>query len=297
MAGNTFGKIFQLTTFGESHGIAIGGIIDGCPSGLEIDIAAIQQELNRRRPGQSVYTTQRNEADEVEFMSGIFKGKTTGTPIAFMVKNTNHESADYNHIAEAFRPSHADFTYHSKYQNYDYRGGGRASARETISRVVAGSIAKQILLKEGIRFLAYVHQIGSIKVENLDNISLQSIEKSPVRCPDEATSARMMQLIEETASKGDTLGGIIYCSIKGCPAGLGEPVFDKLHADLAKAMLSINAAKGFEFGSGFEGTEMMGSQHNDIFNSDFSTQTNHSGGIQGGISNGEDIYFRVAFKP
>jgi len=297
MAGNTFGNIFQLTTFGESHGLAIGGIIDGCPSGLEIDIAAIQQELNRRRPGQSVYTTQRNEADEVEFMSGIFNGKTTGTPIAFMVKNTNQDSADYNHIAEAFRPSHADFTYHSKYQNYDYRGGGRASARETIARVVAGSIAKQILLKEGITFLAYVQQIGSIKAENLDNISLQSIEKSPVRCPDETASAQMMQLIEETASKGDTLGGIIYCNIKGCPIGLGEPVFDKLQADLAKAMLSINAAKGFEYGSGFEGAEMTGSQHNDIFNSDFSTQTNHSGGIQGGISNGEDIYFRVAFKP
>jgi chorismate synthase len=230
-------------------------------------------------------------------MSGIFKGKTTGTPIAFMVKNTNQDSADYNHIAEAFRPSHADFTYHSKYQNYDYRGGGRASARETIARVVAGSIAKQILLKEGITFLAYVQQIGSIKSENLDNISLQSIEKSPVRCPDETASARMMQLIEETASKGDTLGGIIYCTIKGCPIGLGEPVFDKLQADLAKALLSINAAKGFEYGSGFEGAEMIGSQHNDIFNSDFSTQTNHSGGIQGGISNGEDIYFRVAFKP
>ena len=297
MAGNTFGKIFQLTTFGESHGIAIGGIIDGCPSGLEIDIAAIQQELNRRRPGQSVYTTQRNEADEVQFMSGIFKGKTTGTPIAFMVKNTNHDSADYNHIAEAFRPSHADFTYHSKYQNYDYRGGGRASARETIARVVAGSIAKQILLKEGITFLAYVQQIGTIKAENLSNISLQTIEKSPVRCPDEAASAQMMQLIEETAGKGDTLGGIVYCTVKGCPVGLGEPVFDKLQADLAKAMLSINAAKGFEYGSGFAGAEMRGSQHNDIFNSDFSTQTNHSGGIQGGISNGEEIYFRVAFKP
>ncbi len=297
MAGNTFGKIFQQTTFGESHGVAMGGVIDGCPSGLEIDFAAIQQELNRRRPGQSNYTTQRNEADEVEFLSGIFEGKTTGTPIAFMIKNTSHDSADYAHLSEAFRPSHADFTYYSKYGNYDYRGGGRASARETIARVVAGSIAKQILLKEGITFEAYVQQIGTIKAENLTNISLQTIEKSPVRCPDEVASAQMMQLIEETARKGDTLGGIIYCAIKGCPVGLGEPVFDKLQADLAKAMLSINAAKGFEYGSGFAGVEMTGSQHNDIFNSDFSTKTNHSGGIQGGISNGEEIYFRVAFKP
>ncbi len=297
MAGNTFGKIFQLTTFGESHGVAIGGVIDGCPSGLKIDFTAIQQDLNRRRPGQSNYTSQRNEADEVEFISGIFEGKTTGTPIAFMVKNTNQQPEDYSHLAEAFRPSHADFTYHSKYGHYDYRGGGRASARETIARVVAGSIAKQLLLKEGICFEAYVQQIGSIKAENLTNISLQTIENSPVRCPDETASAKMMQLIEETSRKGDSLGGVIYCSVKGCPVGLGEPVFDKLQADLAKAMLSINAVKGFEYGSGFAGIEMYGSEHNDVFNSDFSTKTNYSGGIQGGISNGEKIYFRVAFKP
>lgn len=297
MAGNTFGKIFQLTSFGESHGEAIGGIIDGCPSELKIDFAAIQQDLNRRRPGQSIYTTQRDEADKVEFLSGVFEGKTTGTPIAFMVKNTNQQPEDYSHLAGAFRPSHADFTYHNKYGNYDYRGGGRASARETIARVVAGSIAKQILLKEGINFQAYVHQIGNIKAENLTNINLQTIEKSPVRCPDDTASTKMMQLIEETALKGDTLGGIIYCSIKGCPEGIGEPVFDKLNADLAKAMLSINAVKGFEYGSGFTGAEMYGSQHNDIFNSNFSTKTNYSGGIQGGISNGEEIYFRVAFKP
>ena len=297
MAGNTFGKIFQLTTFGESHGVAIGGIIDGCPSGLEIDFAGIQQELNRRRPGQSIYTTQRNEADEVEFLSGIFEGKTTGTPIAFTVKNTNHRSEDYDQLSQAFRPSHADYTYTAKYGNYDFRGGGRASARETIARVVAGSIAKQLLLRKGIRFQAYVKQIGCIKAENLSNISLEAIENSPVRCPDETASAKMMQLIEDCIHKGDTLGGVIFCSIQGCPVGLGEPVFDKLQADLAKAMLSINAVKAFEYGSGFDGVEMYGSEHNDSFNNNFSTKTNHSGGIQGGISNGAEIYFRLAFKP
>ncbi len=297
MAGNTIGKIFQLTSFGESHGKAIGGVIDGCPSNFEIDFVAIQMELNRRRPGQSAFTTQRDESDEVEFLSGIFGGKTTGTPIAFMVKNTNHRPEDYAHLAEAFRPSHAAYTYYSKYGNYDFRGGGRASARETIARVVAGSIARQILLKEGISFQAYVQQIGTVKAENLTRINLQNIENSPVRCPDEAASAKMMQLIEETAQKGDTLGGIICCTIKGCPAGLGEPVFDKLQADLAKAMLSIPAVKAFEYGSGFAGVEMTGTQHNDLFNSDFSTLTNYSGGIQGGISNGMDIYFRLAFKP
>jgi chorismate synthase len=297
MAGNTLGKIFQLTSFGESHGKAIGGIIDGCPSGVEIDFIAIQQELNRRRPGQSIYTTQRNEADEVEFLSGIFEGKTTGTPIAFQIKNTNQHSEDYKHISEVFRPSHADYTYFRKYGNFDYRGGGRASARETIARVVAGSIARQILLKEGISILAFTQQIGKIKAENLGIVTLQMIEESPVRCPDKTASAKMMQLIEETGNKGDTLGGIIYCSINGCPAGLGEPVFDKLQADIAKAMLSIPSVKAFEYGSGFAAVEMLGSQHNDIFNSNFSTKTNHSGGIQGGISNGEEIYFRLAFKP
>jgi len=297
MAGNTIGKIFQLSSFGESHGEAIGGIIDGCPSGLEIDFRSVQFELNRRRPGQSRYTTQRNEVDEVEFLSGIYEGKTTGTPIAFMVKNTNQKSEDYSQLTEAFRPSHADFTYFSKYGHIDFRGGGRSSARETVSRVVAGSIARQILLKQGISFQAFVQQIGSIKAENLTDINLQTIENSPVRCPDEAASAKMMHLIDDTAQKGDTLGGVIFCLIKGCSPGLGEPVFDKLQADLAKAMLSINAVKGFEYGSGFAAAEMQGSQHNDLFNSNFSTKTNHSGGIQGGISNGEDIYFRLAFKP
>ncbi|MFZ4740437.1 MAG: chorismate synthase [Bacteroidales bacterium] len=296
MAGNTFGKIFQLTSFGESHGIAIGGIIDGCPSGLEIDYEAVQYELNRRRPGQSKYTSQRNETDKVEFLSGVFQGKTNGMPIGFIVKNTDQIPKDYDQISEAFRPSHADYTYFSKYGNSDFRGGGRASARETISRVVAGSIAKQILQKEGITFQAYVEQIGSIKIDK-KNIDIQYIEKNPVRCPDESASAKMMALIEETSLKGDTLGGIIYCTIKGCPLGLGETVFDKLQADLAKAMLSINAVKGFEYGSGFAGAEMYGSRHNDLFNTDFSTKTNYSGGIQGGISNGEDIYFRLAFKP
>ncbi|MEI6695043.1 MAG: chorismate synthase [Bacteroidota bacterium] len=297
MAGNTIGKIFQLTSFGESHGEAIGGIIEGCPSGLEIDFEGIQQELNRRRPGQSIYTTQRDEADKVEFLSGIFEGKTTGTPIAFMVKNTNHRSEDYDQLSHAFRPSHADYTYTVKYGNYDFRGGGRASARETIARVLAGSIAKQLLLREGIRFQAYVEQIGSIRAENLSNISLETIENSPVRCPDETASVKMMQLIEECILKGDTLGGVVFCSVQGCPVGLGEPVFDKLQADMAKAMLSISAVKAFEYGSGFDGVEMFGSQHNDSFNSDFSTKTNHSGGIQGGISNGAEIYFRLAFKP
>ncbi|MCX6230944.1 MAG: chorismate synthase [Bacteroidetes bacterium] len=297
MAGNTFGKLFSLTSFGESHGAAIGGVIDGCPSNFELDFNQIQMELNRRRPGQSVYTTQRNEADEVEFLSGIFNGKTTGAPIAFIIKNIDQHSADYDQLSTAFRPSHADFTYHAKYGNYDYRGGGRASARETIARVVAGSIAKQILSKENIYFQAYVQQIGRVKAEKHSNYTTEKIESSPVRCPDEDASKKMMLLIEEITEKGDTLGGIIYCSIKGCPAGLGEPVFGKLQAELAKAMLSINAAKAFEYGSGFAGVELLGSEHNDILNPDFSTKTNHSGGIQGGISNGEEIYFRVAFKP
>lgn len=297
MAGNTFGEIFQLTTFGESHGSAVGGVIDGCPSNLEIDLAFIQSELNRRRPGQSAYTTKRNESDEVEFLSGIFNGKTTGAPIAFLVKNTNQISEDYEHLSKAFRPSHADFTYFSKYGNYDFRGGGRSSARETIARVVGGAIAKLLLFNEAISFEAYVTQIGNVKAIDLSNTSLDAIESNPVRCPDALAAKEMMKLIEETAVKGDTLGGIIYCAIKNCPTALGEPVFDKLQADLAKAMLSINAVKAFEYGSGFAGVELTGSQHNDIFNSDFSTKTNNSGGIQGGISNGQEIYFRVAFKP
>jgi len=297
MAGNTFGKIFQLTTFGESHGLAVGGIIDGCPSNLEIDTSFIQNELNRRRPGQSAFTTQRNESDEVEFLSGIFNGKTTGAPIAFLVKNTNQNSADYEQLSSAFRPSHADFTYFSKYGNSDFRGGGRYSARETISRVVGGAIARLLLKKESVSIEAYVTQIGNIKATDFSNCSMEAIESNAVRCPDTVAAKDMMKLIQETENKGDTLGGVIYCSIKNCPVGLGEPVFDKLQADLAKAMLSINAVKAFEYGSGFAGTEMLGSQQNDIFNSDFSTQTNRSGGIQGGISNGQEIYFRLGFKP
>lgn len=297
MAGNTFGKIFQLTTFGESHGKAVGGVIDGCPSNLELDMTFIHNELNRRRPGQSKYTTQRNEADEVQFLSGIFEGKTTGAPIAFAVKNYDQHSSDYEHIANVFRPSHADFTYFSKYGNYDFRGGGRSSARETIARVVAGAIAKQLLAKQEITFKAYVTQIGNIKASDFSDTSFEMIESNPLRCPDLQAATKMMKLMEETAAKGNTLGGVIYCLINNCPAGLGEPVFDKLQADLAKAMLSINAVKGFEYGSGFAGAEMFGTEHNDIFNPDFSTLTNYSGGIQGGISNGQDIYFRIAFKP
>ncbi len=297
MGGNTFGKILQLTTFGESHGVAVGGVLDGCPAGLEIDKEYIQHQLNRRRPGQSPYTTQRNEADEIEILSGIFDGKTTGTPIAFMVRNADNRSDDYSHLQESFRPSHADYTYYKKYSNYDYRGGGRASARETLARVAAGAIARQFILKSGVIVTAYVSQIGNVVAGNCIDLTEELIDQSPVRCPDKAASELMMSLIKETGAKGDTLGGIINCSIKGCPIGLGEPVFDKLHANLAKAMLSINAVKGFEYGSGFASASMTGKEHNDLFGEDFKTKTNNSGGIQGGISNGEEIYFRVAFKP
>ncbi len=297
MGGNTFGKIFQLTTFGESHGAAVGGVLDGCPAGLEIDKEYIQHQMNRRRPGQSPYTTQRNEADEIEILSGIFDGKTTGTPIAFMVRNADKRSEDYSHLKETFRPSHADYTYYKKYGNYDFRGGGRASARETLARVAAGAIARQFILKSGVTVTAYVSQIGNVVAGNYAEITEEIIDQSPVRCPDKDASELMMQLIKETGAKGDTLGGIINCSIKGCPIGLGEPVFDKLHADLAKAMLSINAVKGFEYGSGFASASMTGKEHNDLFIENFKTKTNNSGGIQGGISNGEEIYFRVAFKP
>ena len=297
MPGNTFGKLFRFTTFGESHGKAVGGIIDGCPSEIEIDFNSIQNELNRRRPGQSEYTTQRDEADKVEFLSGIFEGKTTGTPVAFLIFNKNQQPEDYEHIVNTFRPSHADFTYFKKYHYYDYRGGGRYSARETAARIVGGAVARQILEKNGISIKAYVTQIGNIKAVDLIEISTENIESNPVRCPDIIAAEQMMKLITETGKKGDTLGGIINCVIKNCPTGLGEPVFDKLQADLAKAMLSINAVKGFEYGSGFKGVEMYGSEHNDIFNDNFSTKTNFSGGIQGGISNGEEIYFSIAFKP
>ncbi|MFM7667482.1 MAG: chorismate synthase [Bacteroidota bacterium] len=297
MSGNTFGKIFTLTSFGESHGAAIGGVIDGVPANFPIDLAKIQQELDRRRPGQSNLVTQRKESDTVQLLSGIFEGKTTGSPIGFIIHNENQKSADYEHVKEAFRPSHADFTFHQKYGHRDYRGGGRSSARETACRVVAGAIAKQFLESLNIQFSTYVDQIGAIRLENDVFFENNLIEANAVRCPDEKMAAEMADLILETRKKGDTVGGSIRCVIQGVPAGLGEPVFDKLHADLGKAMLSINAVKGFEIGSGFDSTAMNGSEHNDIFSSDGSTKTNHSGGIQGGISNGMPISFRVAFKP
>jgi len=296
MAGNTYGTIFKLSTFGESHGKAIGGVIDGCPAGIELDLKAIQHDLDRRKPGQSAIVTQRKEPDEVEFFSGIFEGKTTGTPIGFAIHNTNQKSKDYSHIKDSYRPSHADYVYDEKYGIRDYRGGGRSSARETASRVVAGAIAKQFL--NPVQIHAYVSAVGTISF-NADpsTVDLSQIESNPVRCPDQAKAAEMEAYIKQIRKEGDTVGGIVTCVIKNVAVGLGEPVFDKLHAELGKAMLSINAVKGFEYGSGFEGTTMKGSAHNDLFNTDGSTKTNRSGGIQGGISNGMDIYFRVAFKP
>lgn len=296
MAGNSFGKLFKLTTFGESHGKAIGGIIDGCPAGLSLDLEKIQDELNKRRPGQSAIVTQRKEPDTVEFLSGIFEGKTTGTPIGFVIQNADQKSKDYSHIKDTYRPSHADYTYDEKYGVRDYRGGGRSSARETASRVVGGAVAKQLISE--ITFMTYTSSVGAIKMEkNYLEIDADLIESNPVRCPDPVSAEKMEAYIREIRSQGDTIGGTVECVIKNVPKGLGEPVFDKLHAELGKAMLSINAVKGFEFGSGFEGTKMKGSEHNDIFNQDGSTKTNLSGGIQGGISNGMDIYFNVAFKP
>ena len=296
MAGNTFGRLFKLTTFGESHGSAIGGVIDGCPSGISIDFDAIQRDMARRKPGQSAIVTQRKEDDKVEFYSGIFEGKTTGTPIGFLIHNTNQKSKDYSHIKDSYRPSHADYVYDKKYGQRDYRGGGRSSARETACRVVAGAIAKQFL--EQISIEAYVSQVGSITLEkSYEELDLTQTEINPVRCPDPEIAAKMEEHIKEVRKQGDTIGGIISCVIKNVPVGLGEPVFDKLHAQLGKAMLSINAVKGFEYGSGFEGVKMKGSEHNDSFNPDGTTQTNNSGGVQGGISNGMDIYFNVAFKP
>ena len=296
MAGNSIGTLFKVTTFGESHGEALGGIIDGCPPGLEIDFDAIQNDMNRRKPGQSVIVTQRKEADEVQFLSGIFEGKTTGTPIGFLIPNTNQKSDDYSHIKNNYRPSHADFVYEKKYGIRDYRGGGRSSARETASRVVAGAIAKQIL--SDVKINAYVSSVGKINIDKpYQELDFSKIENFLVRCPDEETAIKMEQHILEIRKQGDTVGGVITCVIQNVPIGLGEPVFDKLHADLGKAMLSINAVKGFEFGSGFCGATMKGSEHNDLYNSDGTTKTNLSGGIQGGISNGMDIYFRVAFKP
>lgn len=296
MAGNQFGKLFAVTTFGESHGPAIGGVIDGCPAGIDLDLSAIQYELNRRKPGQSAIVTQRKEPDEVDFYSGIFEGKTTGTPIGFAIHNTNQKSKDYNHIKDSYRPSHADYVYDQKYGFRDYRGGGRSSARETASRVVAGAIAKQFL--QGISFNAYVSAVGDVQLEKPHTeLDFSKVESNAVRCPDSVKAAEMEAYIRQIRKEGDTVGGVISCVIKNVPVGLGEPAFDKLHAELGKAMLSINAVKGFEYGSGFEGTKLRGSQHNDAFNADGSTQSNRSGGIQGGISNGMDIYFKVAFKP
>jgi chorismate synthase len=301
MAGNTFGKLFRLTSFGESHGLAIGGIIEGCPPGLKIDTTFIQNELNRRKPGQSEFTTTRKEGDEVEFLSGIFEEKSTGTPIGFIIRNKDTRSKDYENLKNIYRPSHADYTYDQKYGFRDYRGGGRSSARETATRIVAGAIAKLFLLKHDIQLLAFVSQIGSVAIENeIEELSFNAVEKSLVRCPDPETSSKMESFVAELKKEGDSTGGIICCMINNCPAGLGEPVFDKLHADLGKAMLSINAVKGFEYGYGFESAAMRGSELNDSFETregNIGTETNFSGGIQGGISNGESIYFNVVFKP
>jgi chorismate synthase len=296
MSGNIYGTLFRLATYGESHGPAIGGVIDGCPAGIKLDLDAIQNDLNRRKPGQSSIVTQRKEPDEVSFYSGIFEGKTTGTPIGFAIHNTNQKSNDYSHIKDSYRPSHADYVYDEKYGIRDYRGGGRSSARETASRVVAGAIAKQFLSPMDIQ--AYVSGVGTLSIESHPSeIDFSSVEQNPVRCPDPKMANEMERYIKQIRKEGDTVGGVITCIIKNVPVGLGEPVFDKLHAELSKAMLSINAVKGFEYGSGFKGTQMKGSEHNDLFNSDGTTQTNRSGGIQGGISNGMDIYFNVAFKP
>lgn len=295
MAGNTFGNLFKLTTFGESHGEALGGILEGCPAGVSIDENFIADELARRKPGQSAITTQRKEQDKVHFYSGIFEGKTTGTPIGFVIYNTNQKSKDYDHIKSVYRPSHADFTYDKKYGIRDYRGGGRSSARETACRVVGGAIAKLYL--KNISFFAYTTQVGSIQLDANEGLNREEREKNPVRVPHAQKAMEMERLIKKIRKEGDTIGGVVACQIKGLPAGLGEPVFDKLHAQLGKAMLSINAVKGFEIGSGFAAATMRGSEHNDLFNKDMSTQTNFSGGVQGGISNGMPIHFKVAFKP
>lgn len=298
---NTFGQIFRLTSFGESHGRGIGGIIDGCPAGILLDTEQIQAELARRKPGQSKITTQRQEPDQVEFLSGVFEGKTQGTPIAFVVWNKDQHSNDYNDLKNVYRPSHADYTYIKKYGTRDHRGGGRSSARETIARVVAGAIAKQILASAGVKIQAYVSQVGEVKLEkSYQELDLTKTESNIVRCPDAETAEKMIDRIVKAGNDRDTVGGVITAVVTGVPAGWGEPVFNKLHADLGFAMLGINAVKGFEYGSGFEGTKLSGSEHNDVFiqtGSGIRTKTNHSGGIQGGISNGEDIYFRVAFKP
>ncbi|WP_117880394.1 chorismate synthase [Aureibaculum luteum] len=293
---NSIGKLFKLTTFGESHGAAIGGIIDGCPAGITLDFKAIQNELDRRKPGQSAIVTQRKEPDTVEFLSGIFDGQTTGTSIGFIIKNTNQKSNDYSDIKNTFRPSHADYTYTKKYGLRDFRGGGRSSARETANWIVAGAIAKQIL--KDIKINAFTNSVGAITLDkSYQELDLSQTESNAVRCPDTETATKMIDHIKAIKKQGDTIGGTITCVAKNVPLGFGEPIFDKLHARLGQAMLTINAVKGFEYGSGFEGTKLKGSEHNDAFNADGSTKTNLSGGIQGGISNGMDIYFNVAFKP
>jgi chorismate synthase len=301
VAGNTFGKLFRITTFGESHGKAIGVIVDGCPAGIAIDEDFIQSELARRKPGQSKIVTQRKESDTAQILSGVFEGYSTGTPIGIVIYNADARSKDYSHIADKFRPSHADFTYHEKYGQRDYRGGGRSSARETAARVAAGAIAKLMLQQMDIKVQAYVSQVGHLEVtKKYSELDLSHTERNIVRCPDPALAEEMIDYIKAVRKDGDTIGGVVSCLIEGCPVGIGEPAFEKLHAQLAKAMLSINACKGFEYGSGFAGVSMRGSEHNDIFfnqEGEIRTKTNHSGGIQGGISNGMDIYFRVAFKP
>ncbi len=299
---NTFGQVFRLTTFGESHGAGIGGVIDGMPAGVEVDMDFLQAELDRRKPGQSALTTARKEGDKVELLSGVFEGVTTGCPIGFLVRNENQHSADYENMRNVFRPSHADFTYQQKYGIRDHRGGGRTSARETIARVVGGAFAKMVLRDKGIRITAYTSQVGGIALDkSYAELDFQEIERNPVRCPDPEKAEAMAQLISEVKADGDTIGGIITCVIEGCPVGLGEPVFHKLHAQLGAAMLGINAVKGFEYGEGFAGVTARGSEQNDVFvpapQGGITTLTNHSGGIQGGLSNGQDIFFRVAFKP
>ncbi|OFX70987.1 MAG: chorismate synthase [Bacteroidetes bacterium GWE2_29_8] len=301
MAGNSIGHLFRITSFGESHGKLIGVVIDGCPAGIDIDMKYIQYEVNRRRPGQSNITTPRDEKDIVENISGVFEGKSTGMPLAFVIKNEDTRSEDYSNIANILRPSHADYTYYEKYGIHDYRGGGRSSARETATRVIAGAVAKLFLNKLNISINAYVSAVGNIKIsKNVYDLDLSKTEDNIIRCPDNKTALKMIKFIEEIKAEGDSIGGIVSCIIKGMPIGLGEPVFDKLQADLGKAILSINAVKGFEYGSGFEGTKMKGSEHNDIFykkNNKIQTKTNNAGGILGGISSGNDIYFNVAFKP
>lgn len=301
MAGNSFGTLFRLISFGESHGNAVGGVIEGVTPGLVVDVDFIQHQLDRRRPGQSAITTPRDEKDRVVILSGVFEGRATGTPIGFIINNTDQRSHDYGNIAQAFRPSHADFTYDSKYGLRDYRGGGRSSARETIARVVAGAIARLMLKEQGVTIQAYTSAVGPVKLnKHYSAMNLDSAEDNMVRCPDKDVAQQMIDFIQEIRQRKDTVGGVITCVVKNVPAGWGEPVFDKLNAMLGHAMLSINAVKGFEYGSGFEGTQLLGSAHNDLFYIDgerVRTRTNHSGGIQGGISNGEDIYFNVAFKP